>query len=135
LLENAIEEFNRLDPAVTFLFRVANADVKLGDVAIKAGDTVFVANHAVNRDPEVFSHPDECQLDRDIPQHFAYGYGPHYCLGAKLARIQMKSLFSNMLKRWPEMTLESNDPSQRNHYSLAFSGFHRLPVVLRGQHG
>lgn len=128
LLVNAIEEYSRLDPAVTFLFRVATQDYVHGDITIKAGDTVFISNHAVNRDPNEFENPHETDVSREISQHFAYGYGPHYCLGAKLARIQMKILYQKMLSRWPNLHISSDVMPERDHYSLAFSGMKQLEL-------
>lgn len=129
LVPLAMEEFNRLDPAVTYLFRVTKEAVVLGGVEIPEGSTVFVSNHAVNRDPSVFSNPDETVLDRKYNPHFAFGHGSHFCLGAKLARIQMESLFKELLRRFPNLKL-SQAESVRKHESLAFSGFSKLYLDL-----
>lgn len=129
LIPTAIEEFNRLDPAVTFVFRVVKEETLLGTQVLKAGDVVFVSTHAVNRNASVFPHPNACQLDRKYNPHFAFGHGLHFCLGAKLARTQMQILFSTLLNRFPNMQLKA--PAVRKHYSLAFSGFESLPVGIR----
>jgi cytochrome P450 len=126
LLPTALEELNRLDPAVTFIFRVVSEDTLLGNHVIRAGDVVFVSNHAVNRDPRVFEWPDSCRFDRPKNPHFAYGHGPHFCLGAKLARIQMTALFGALLLEFPCLSLEPNYPPRRKHHSLSFSGFASL---------
>jgi cytochrome P450 len=128
LLEVAIEEFTRLDPAVTFMFRVAAEDIKLGPCEIKKGDVVFISTHAVNRDPRVFEMPDRCLFDRPKNPHMAYGQGPHFCLGARLARIQMSALFGQMIKRFPNLSLDPTHVPLRKHHSLAFSGFESLWV-------
>lgn len=130
LLPTALEELNRLDPAVSFLFRVASQPTELGGVSIPEKGVVFVSTHAVNRDPEIFDRPDECVLDRRENPHLAYGYGPHYCLGAKLARLQMQSIFSELLNRFPSVRLDPEAPAVRKHHSLAFSGFERLRLCL-----
>lgn len=129
LLPTALEEFNRLDPAVTFLFRVAKGETALGGVTIPDKGVVFIANHGVNRDPQLFDNPESCVLDRKHNPHFAYGYGPHFCLGAKLARVEMVACFGELLRRFPEMELAGE--AHRKHHSLAFSGFERLPLRLR----
>ncbi len=128
LIPTAMEELNRLDPAVTFLFRVAAKETELGGTRIPAQGVVFIANHAVNRDPSLFEEAEECRLDRRHNPHFAYGFGPHFCLGAKLARVQMIAVFSEMLRRFPGLQLGAN--AVRKHHSLAFSGFERLELDL-----
>ena len=64
LWKNALDELNRLDPAVTFIFRVTKQDTKIGEQKIKQGDVIFISTHAVNRDPRVFDNPNECILTR-----------------------------------------------------------------------
>jgi cytochrome P450 len=130
LLPTAMEELNRLDPAVTFLFRVAKHETELGGVKIPPQGVVFIANHAVNRDPEMFESADECLIGRRHNPHFAYGYGPHFCLGAKLARIQMIALFGELLRRFPHLRLAGE--AVRKHHSLAFSGFEKMELSVEG---
>ena len=131
LLAPALEEFNRLDPGVTFLFRTVRQPVSLGDLALQPGDVVFVSNHAVNRDPAVFEAPDDCRIDRIRNPHFAYGHGPHFCLGARLARLQMMACFAAFVRQFPELRLDPANAPERNHYALSFSGFKRLPLLTR----
>lgn len=130
LLEHYLEECNRLDPAVTFIFRVVKTDAKLGNQEIKAGSVIFISTHAVNRDPKYFPEPNDIQLEkRNIP-HLSYGYGSHFCLGAKLARMEMHAVFSAMLKAFPLLKMDSDLPPVRKHHSLSFSGF--MQFGLRG---
>jgi cytochrome P450 len=128
LMPTAIEEFNRMDPGVSYLFRVAKAATKLGPYEVRPEQTVFISCHSVNRDPEVFERPEECFLARSPNPHMAYGHGAHYCMGARLARLQMMSCFSQMITRFPNLRLSSTIPAVRKHHSLAFSGFERLPL-------
>jgi len=125
LLPNAIEEFKRYDPAVTFLFRVARAPTRLGNQPIQPGETVFVSNHAVNRSSKI-EEPFKLDIHRKNVSHFAYGHGAHYCLGSQLGRMQMNRLFEQLLQRAPFIILNQSRPSERDHYSLAFSGFKTL---------
>lgn len=122
-LDAAIEEATRLDPSVNFVFRAAKRDVVLGEAAVKAGELVFVSTHAANRDPRVFERPDELRLDRTANPHLSYGAGAHYCLGAKLGRIQLNLLISSVLRRFGSVTLSAE---RRKHQSLGFSGFESL---------
>lgn len=129
-LDAALEEATRLDPAVNFVFRVAKRDVELGGQQIKAGQLLFVSSHAVNRDPVVFSQPDDFRLDRVRNPHMGYGSGIHYCLGSRLGRIQMSSLFSALLKRFPKLALAKSPAPVRKHESLGFSGFTSLTLTI-----
>jgi len=133
LLATAIEECNRLDPAVTFLFRVVREPVVLGGQPLEKGAVVFVANHAVNRDPRLFTNPSEFVPSRAQNPHFAYGHGPHFCLGARLARIQMLECFGQLLERFPNLALAGE--AIRKHHSLAFSGFETMPLLPFGRMG
>ena len=127
LLPNAIEELKRFDPAVTFIFRVARADGVLNSQPIKTGDVVFISTHCVNRDLPNEERPDEIQIERKSA-HFAYGHGPHYCLGAKLGRLQIRLLFEELFKELPLLVLNKEAESRRDHYSLSFSGFENLEL-------
>ncbi|MDP1604322.1 MAG: cytochrome P450 [Legionella sp.] len=125
-LDKYIEECNRLDPAVTFIFRVTKEDTYLGTQFIKAGSVIFISTHAVNRDPKYFNEPDTISLARGKTPHYSYGYGSHYCLGAKLARVEMQSVFKAMLTSFPSLRFDENLPAIRKHHSLSFSGFEQF---------
>lgn len=125
LIGNALEELKRIDPAVTFIFRVARAETKLSGQPVKSGDVIFISTHAVNRDLPASDMPDDINLNRKA-MHFAYGHGSHYCLGAKLGRLEIKLLFEEILAAMPVMKLDTAKTSERDHYSLSFSGFKTL---------
>nr|BDT26912.1 cytochrome P450 [Bacteriovorax sp. HI3] len=131
LINNALEELKRVDPAVTFIFRVARAHTKIGEQPINPGDVIFISNHAVNRDLPTEARAHEIDIRREV-SHFAYGHGPHYCLGAKLGRLEIRLLFEEILRELPLLVLDESKESSRDHYSLSFSGFHALflkPVI------
>lgn len=128
LLANAIEELKRIDPAVTFIFRVARSDGFLNSQPIKSGDVIFISTHCVNRDLPEDQKPNDIQIERKAT-HFAYGHGPHYCLGAKLGRLQIRLLFEELFKELPLLILNKNAESRRDHYSLSFSGFKNLELT------
>jgi cytochrome P450 PksS len=119
-----IQECNRLDPAVTFTFRLASEDISIDDKTIQQGQTIFISNHAVNRDQMYFEVPDRIDLTRKN-NHFSYGMGGHFCLGAKLSLIEMQLVFSHLFKSCPRLRINRY---QRLHYSLSFSGFEHLEV-------
>ncbi len=129
LLPNALEEFKRIDPAVTFLFRVAKTDVVINGQQIYAGEPVFISNHCVNRDLPETENPEQICIERKEIRHFAFGYGAHYCIGARLGRLQIQELFASMIARFPNLQLSPKSPPERDHYSLAFSGFKTLPIL------
>ncbi|WP_133136131.1 cytochrome P450 [Legionella rowbothamii] len=125
-LDAYIEECNRLDPAVTFIFRVTKNNTMLGDQLIEQGKVIFISTHAINRDPHYFNQPDGINLAERKAQHFSYGYGSHFCLGAKLARIEMHHIFKTLLERYPNLSLDAEKSALRKHHSLSFSGFEHL---------
>ncbi len=129
MLEKYIEECNRLDPAVTFIFRVTKNDTMLGDQLIQKGQVMFLSTHAINRDPRYFTNPDGVKLIDKQPQHFGYGYGSHFCLGAKLARIEMASVFKALVQEFPTVRLDDSKPAIRKHHSLSFSGFEQMYLL------
>ena len=77
LIPTALEEFNRWDPGVTFLFRETRADLEVCGIKVKAGSVLFFANHAINRDEAVIANPHQVNIRRTFPGHFAYGNGSH----------------------------------------------------------
>ncbi|MDK2125473.1 cytochrome P450 [Parachitinimonas caeni] len=127
-LGNALEEFKRFDPAVTFIFRVARTDCELGGLHLKPGDVIFIANHCVSRDLPAETLPDTIQIARRTP-HMAYGHGAHHCLGAKLGRLEIRLLFAEILRELPLLRLDPAKPAVRDHYSLSFSGFSHLSLL------
>ena len=127
LIPGMLEEFKRLDPAVTFIFRVARERAVIGGQEILAGEVVFISSHAVNRDLPEEERPEAIDIRRKAP-HFAYGHGAHYCIGARLARMEMQSLFEELLHELPEFRLGRKSKAVRDHYGLSYSGFAELPV-------
>lgn len=125
LIPRALEELKRFDPAVTFIFRIARKETMIGNQPVKKGEVIFISTHAINRDLDESLRPNEIDIFRE-QNHFAYGFGPHYCIGSKLAREEMQTLFRAIFEKWPEFKLNENKESIRDHYSLSFSGFKEL---------
>jgi cytochrome P450 len=112
LIGNAVEEALRLEPAAAVVDRYATADVSLGTAAIRSGDLVRVSITAANRDPVVFPDPDRFDIHRgNARQHWAFAVGPHFCLGAQLARTEAVAAVSALLDRLPELRLDPGRPS------------------------
>jgi cytochrome P450 len=107
LLPGAVEELLRFVPmfSTAGLARIAAEDVRIGDVTVREGQAVLVVVASANRDESVFERPDELDPGRDAGQHFAFGHGSHYCLGAQLARMEMQVAVGTLLRRRPGLRL------------------------------
>jgi cytochrome P450 len=111
LLPAAIEESLRLEPAAAVVDRYATRDVEIGGSLIRRGDPVTVSITAANRDPEVFPDPDQFDIRRDnAGRHLAFAHGPHFCLGAHLARLEAHIALATLLDRLPGLRLDPQRP-------------------------
>ena len=129
LVPSAVEEllrYNRLSDVGQL--RVALEDVELHGVTIRAGDGVMAALSAANRDPRVFDDPDELDLDRRDNRHLAFGFGPHFCLGAHLARIELQESLLALLRHFPTLRL-AVPADQLQMRRVLVSGLATLPVL------
>jgi cytochrome P450 family 142 subfamily A polypeptide 1 len=102
LLPSAVEEMVRMVSPVHSFARTATRDVALRDRQIEAGQRVLMLYPSANRDEDVFEAPDEFRVERN-PLHLGFGLGPHFCLGANLARMEMRVAFEELLRRFPDM--------------------------------
>src|SRR5262249_41007625 len=110
LLPAAIEEALRWSGPVQYTSpRLTLRDTELGGVEISEGDTVYVFLAAANRDPTRWKAPDRFDIHRESRSHVAFGWGPHLCLGAPLARLETKVAIEYLLKIAPEYTLRDVD--------------------------
>jgi cytochrome P450 len=105
---------------------VATRDVAIGDQVIPEGDTVATVVGSGNRDPERFDHADGLDIGRDEPAPLSFGAGPHFCLGAALARLEGAIAFEALARRLPKLELVDADPPWRR--SLNIHGLQRLTV-------
>ena len=112
LVPAAIEESLRLEPAAAVVDRYATADVGLGPARILAGDQVTVSISGANRDPAVFDDPDRFDVRRaNAGRHLAFAHGPHFCLGAHLARLEARVAVVTLLARLPRLRLDPRYPA------------------------
>ncbi|MDH6212835.1 cytochrome P450 [Streptomyces pseudovenezuelae] len=126
LVDAAVEESLRLEPAAAVVDRYATADVELGGARIRRGDLVSVSIAGANRDPAVFTDPDRFDLRRDNARlQLAFAHGPHFCLGAHLARLETTVCIRHLLDRLPDLHLDPSAPAEAR--GLVF----RKPQELR----
>ena len=126
LAERAVEEFLRYDPPVQFTARVALQDTAVGGFDAPAGSAAILLFGAANRDPEVCADPDELDIAREPSRHLAFGHGPHFCLGAPLARLEGRIVFE-ALAGLDVMEL-AGEPTYNDNIILR--GLRELPVRL-----
>jgi len=126
LMPSAAEEMLRWwTPVMTFR-RTATHDCELGGQRIGEGDKIVVSFTSANRDEAVFSDPDHFDPRRHPNPHLAFGHGPHFCLGAHLARIQMRALFSEVLSRTSALRYAGQPSYLRSNFQR---GVKQLPVT------
>lgn len=105
LMGTAVEEMIRWSTPVKEFMRTATADTTVRGVPIAKGESVYLAYVSGNRDEEIFDNPHRFDIGRDPNKHLAFGYGVHFCLGAALARMEMNSLFTELLSRLDSIEL------------------------------
>ena len=125
-LSTAVDEIIRFSTPVRYFRRTAAEDLELGGAKIRAGEKVALWYGAANRDPKVFDDPHRFDITRSPNPHLAFGGGgAHYCLGAHLAKLELKVLFEALMNRLPE--IEVIGPPQRLR-DLTVNGIKHLPV-------
>ena len=125
-LPTAVDELLRHVSPVQQFRRTAMADTVLGDQEVRAGDKVVIWFGAANRDADVFTEPHGLDLLREPNPHIAFGTGPHFCLGAHLARLELSEMLRHLLLHAPD--LEVGEPTRvANNF---INGISHLPVRM-----
>ena len=128
LVKSGIEEMLRWGTPVNNFRRTATGDVELHDVTIREGDAVVMLYASANRDEEVFAEPFEFDVRRHPNPHLTFGGGgPHFCLGANLARMEMRIIFEELLARVDRVELAGEVTKLRSNF---IHGIKQLPVRL-----
>ncbi|MFD4430468.1 cytochrome P450 [Nocardia sp. NPDC058497] len=128
----AIEEFLRFDgPVDMATVRFTAEPITLGGTEIPAGEIVYVALAAANRDPARFTDPDALTVDGRPAGHLAFGHGIHFCVGAPLARLEAEIAFTGLLRRYPGLRLAESATTVRWQTSTLIRGLLELPVRVR----
>lgn len=130
-LPDAIEEMLRYDgPVRNATWRFPIEPVELGGRVLRPGEPVLVCLLSANRDPEAFPDPDVFRPGRSGPPHLAFGRGPHYCVGAALAKIEAEVAIGEVLRRFPALSLAADPAELRWWPSTIMRGLFSLPVRL-----
>ncbi|WP_227985266.1 cytochrome P450 [Nocardia spumae] len=127
LLPSAVEEILRWASSTPYNRRTATRDVVVGDQHISAGDKVTLWWTSANRDETVFDRPDTFDISRDPNPHLAFGRGVHFCLGAALARMEIRVLFDVLLDRVETLTLTGPVEYVRSN---KHTGVRHMPVTI-----
>ncbi|MFD7503067.1 cytochrome P450 [Streptomyces sp. NPDC059850] len=131
--DDAVEELLRYLTIVQFgTVRVAREDVEIAGARVRAGETVVASIAAANRDPARFPDPDGLDVTRDATEHIAFGHGVHQCLGQHLARMEMRTGYPALLRRFPTLRLAVPPEEVPLRDDMLVYGVHRLPVTWDG---
>ena len=129
LWDTAVDELIRYVSPVLSFSRTVTQDHTYEGVDLKTGERVFMLYQSANRDEAVFDAPDELRVDRNPNPHLAFGIGTHYCLGANLARAEVRVVFEELFKRLGDIRVEDGAVPRRGDSSLVLSLAH-LPAVF-----
>jgi cytochrome P450 len=119
LVEAFVEEVLRYRPPFRSSRRKATADLELAGERVAAGDTVYLSRQAANRDPARFEDPHAFRVGRPRERHVSFGYGPHFCLGQALARLNLNVAATVLTRRWTAVEVLGDpqrvpfDPAER----------------------
>ncbi|HKN96628.1 MAG TPA: cytochrome P450 [Pseudonocardiaceae bacterium] len=129
LVPSTVEELLRYLSIVESGFRVATADIEVGDTVIRAGEPLITIAGSANRDDTAFEHADDFDITRNARHHVAFGYGIHQCLGQNLARSELEVVFRTLFQRMPGLRLAVPLDDVPFKDDSTIYGVHGLPVT------
>jgi cytochrome P450 family 142 subfamily A polypeptide 1 len=109
-LETGVEELLRWVTPIKNMARTVTKDVTIAGEELRPGDQLMLMYPSANRDDAVFADPFRLDVTREPNPHLAFGFGPHFCLGASLARLELKVMFEQVLARMPDLELATDEP-------------------------
>ena len=134
LIDSAVEEILRWVSPVLNFTRTVTGPVTLSGVDLNAGDRVLLLYQSANRDEDVFEDSAQFRIGRDPNPHLAFGFGTHFCLGANLARMEIKVVFEELFRRLPDITaVDPHAPLDRSP-SAFIAGIQHLPARFTPVH-
>jgi len=125
LIDRAVEEMIRWVTPVMYFRRTATRDTEIRGQKIREGEKVVMYYVSANRDEDVFPEPDRFDVGRTPNEHLGFGAGEHFCLGASLARLEIRVMFQELLRRLPDIELSGNVRRLRSNF---INGWKRIPV-------
>ena len=129
LMDSAVEEILRYVSPIICFRRTATRDTEIRGQKIEAGQRVLMLYQSANRDEDVYADPDRFDVTRSPNPHLAFGIGPHFCLGANLARAELKVMVQELITRFPEIhPVPGTKPSRVA--STLVAGIEHMPVAL-----
>jgi cytochrome P450 len=136
LLKTAVEELVRFDTPVPRTWRYARETMDIAGTTVRAGDPVLLLVASANRDDSQFTDPDRLDVGRSPNRHLGFGFGPHLCVGAPLARLEAEVAFDRILRRFKRLTLVSGKPiTWREDLALAHRGAHSIWASIGARGG
>lgn len=130
LMDSAVEEILRWVSPLHHMARTATADAEIRGQRIRAGDRLLMWYPSANRDEEVFEDPYRFDITRTPNEHLAFGIGEHFCLGAGFARRELKVMFEELFRRFPDIELAGEPERLRSNF---INGTKHLPVRLNAR--
>jgi cytochrome P450 family 142 subfamily A polypeptide 1 len=129
LIDSAVDEIIRFVSPVISFTRTVTVDHELRGKQLKEGDKVLILYQSANRDTDVFDDPDEFRIDRSPNPHLGFGVGPHYCLGANLARLEVQIVFEELFRRLADIEVPAGAGPERADNALVLAIEH-LPAIF-----
>ena len=131
LMANAVEEMLRWDPPSHYQGRWTTRDVEVRGTVIPAEQRVILVTGSAVHDERKYPDPDTFDIHRDIDRHVSFGFGRHLCLGASLARLETRVAFEELLKRFPDFSID--ETGVERHVSVNVRGLSKLPLVVESR--
>jgi cytochrome P450 family 142 subfamily A polypeptide 1 len=128
LIDTAVEEILRWTTPVLNFTRTVTGPVTLAGTELSEGDQVLLLYQSANRDDRVFDAPEEFRIDRDPNPHVAFGFGPHFCMGANLARMEIKVVFEELFRRLPDIAVVDPERLPDRVPSAFVAGLKHMPA-------
>jgi len=129
-IDAVVEEVTRLTSATNHgLLRYALEDIEMAGVTIRRGDLVIISESAANRDPNVYERPEEFDPARDNTANLAFGHGSHKCLGFSLAKMELRTVFLSLFRRFPNVRLAIDPDELAIDNSLIGGGVKDVPLI------
>ena len=128
-MTSAVEEMLRWVSPIKNMARQMTKDVEFGGKTLRKGQKLLLLYPSANRDERVFDRPEEFDIARNPNDHMAFGFGSHFCLGNRLARMELSVMFDRLLERLPDLALAENAEPPKRAANFV-SGYEPMPVVF-----